>query len=152
MRQRDTELREHVRDEARAVEAGLRARAAPGVRDAEVLHREGDDRVATGVRRQIVAAQKRGGGGGEVGRRALLSRVRRLSRGARSRGAGRVLLLLLGVPLLLTRLRDGLRGCGEGDRDRGAGGQRVVSLEEPENERRRHPSNRRAERELSPAV
>src|SRR3954462_12133792 len=101
MRQRDTELREHVRDEARAVEAGLRARSAPGVRDAEVLHREGDDRVAPGVRREIVAAQERGAGGGEVGHRPLLSRVRALSRVARSGGAGRVVLLLLGVPLLL---------------------------------------------------
>src|SRR3954447_26352753 len=37
MRQRDAELREDVLDQARAVESGLRARAAPLVWDAEVL-------------------------------------------------------------------------------------------------------------------
>ena len=43
MRKRDTNLREHVRDEARAVEAGRGARPSPDVRDAEVLERDAHD-------------------------------------------------------------------------------------------------------------
>src|SRR5262245_34896181 len=47
--QRDPDLGEHVHREARAIEAG-RACAAPDVRDAEILHGDGDDRSTAGRR------------------------------------------------------------------------------------------------------
>ena len=51
MGQRDADLRVHVHRKARAVEAPRRRRAAPDVRDAEILHRDPDDAAVTRRRR-----------------------------------------------------------------------------------------------------
>src|SRR6476661_5293115 len=52
----------------------------------------------------------------------------------------------------LLRLRNRLRGRGEGDSDGGSGREAVPGLEETEDQRRSHPPNRLAERQLSPPL
>src|SRR3712207_5767112 len=58
VRQRDADLRIDVHDEARAVEARARRRAAPPVRDAEVLHRNSDDAAVAGGPRATAAGRR----------------------------------------------------------------------------------------------
>src|SRR5215471_13384500 len=59
--QGDAELRKHVLDETRTVEPGLRLRATPLVRDAEVGNRDRDDGVVLRGGRQATANEKRVG-------------------------------------------------------------------------------------------
>ena len=85
VRQRDPDLRVHVLDEAGAVEAGGRARAAPDVRDAEVLHRDRDDaavgRCRAAAAREQVVREKRRGVGGEGGAVRLVAEPAEPARG-----------------------------------------------------------------------
>ena len=72
VRQRDAELRKHVRDKARAVEAGFRARASPLVRDAEVAASPWRRRVVPHGRREPAIDAEEGEGRGR-GSRAVAS-------------------------------------------------------------------------------
>ena len=119
VRQIDPELREHVLDEARAVEAGLRARAAPLVRDAEVLHRDRDDgTVLPGCGEY--AGRQEGIGRREVERRPQpLPRLRPGRLGRRRGCAVRVRLVCARRPVLRRPRLRLIRGHGGGGEPRG---------------------------------